>query len=316
MISVYKTTQDGLKELSGFERDCWVDVSKPTNEELDKLSRELNIPLGFLMDPLDVDERARSEIEENDIILIVLRIPIFDENNPDVQFYTLPIGIILIEDTVVTICSRDNDVVSGFINNRVRNFSTTNKNRFILQIMYRSALLYLNYLKEINRRSSSIENELHRSMKNEEVIRLLSLEKSLVYFTTSLRSNELMIDRLQRMELLRAMKLMDPPNEDLLEDVIIETKQAIEMANIYSNILSGMMDAFASVISNNLNVVIKILTAITIIVMLPTLVVGIFSMNVKLPLQQYPHAFLIIMIMSLASSMAAVWYSIKRKWLS
>ena len=309
MIKIFKTGQMNLERISEFEKDSWVNVSNPTNEELGMLSQKLNVPLSFLADPLDIDERARIEMERK-YSLIVLRVPRFDENNVDVPFTTLPIGIILAEDLVITVCSKDVDVILDFVNDNVKNFSTENRSRFILQIFLRTGLLYLKHLKEINKRTTMVEKELHKAMKNEELIKLLNIEKSLVFFTTSLRLNELMMERLQRTEMLK----MDPDDKDLLEDVIIENRQAIEMANVYSNILSGMMDAFASVISNNLNVVMKFLTSVTIILMIPTLIASIYGMNIKLPFQGSSHAFLITLAISFALSVIGVSIFIKRKW--
>lgn len=309
MITIFKTIQNNLKELSEFDNDSWVNVSSPTNEELEKLSQKLNVTLDFLTDPLDVNERARIEIE-NGCILIVLRVPQFDEKDVNIPFITLPVGIIITKDMIITICSKDVDVILDFINGKVKNFSTENKSRFLLQIFLNTALFYLKDLKEIDKRTTAIENELHKAMKNEELIKLLNIEKSLVFFTTSLRSNELMLERLQKAKIIK----MNPDDKDLLDDVIIENKQAIEMSNVYSNILSGMMDAFASVISNNLNVVVKFLTAVTIILMIPTLIASIYGMNVKLPFQGSHHAFLITLGISFTLSAIGVLIFIKRKW--
>lgn len=190
---------------------------------------------------------------------------------------------------LITVCSKDVEVISDFVNGKAKNFFTENRSCFLLQAFLRTALLYLKHLKEINKRTNAIEDELEKAMKNEELIKLLNLEKSLVFFTTSLKSNELMMERLQKTEIVK----LDPDDKELLEDVFIENKQAIEMSNVYSNILSGMMDAFASVISNNLNVVLKLLTAVTIILMIPTLIASIYGMNVRLPFQNSPQAFLI-----------------------
>jgi magnesium transporter len=258
---------------------------------------------------LDVDERARSEMEDK-CVLIILRISHFDEKNVDIPYITLPIGIIFVEDLVITVCSKDVEVISDFTNVKVKNFSTESRSRFLLQIFLRTALLYLKHLKEINKKTNAIEDELERAMKNEELIKLLNLEKSLVFFTTSLKSNELMMERLQKTEIVK----LDPDDKELLEDVLIENKQAIEMSNVYSNILSGMMDAFASVISNNLNVVLKFLTAITIILMIPTFIASLFGMNIRLPFQDQPYAFLITLGISFTLTLISTIIFIKRKW--
>jgi len=309
VITIFKTIQNNLQKTNEFDLGSWINVESPTSQELEKLSQKLNIPLDFLTDPLDIDERARIEVEDG-CILIVLRIPRFDEKEADIQFTTLPLGIIIIQGWVITICFRDTPIILDFILGKVRGFSTQNRSRFILQIFLKAFLLYLNYLKEIDKRSTAVENELHKAMKNEELIKLLNLEKSLVFFITSLKSNELMLKRLQGTEIIK----MDSDDKDLLEDVIIENQQALDMSNIYSNILSGMMDAFASVISNNLNVVMKFLTAITIILTIPTLVASIYGMNVKLPFQNSPYAFLITLGISFSLSAIAIVIFIKRKW--
>ena len=309
MFFITKTIDRNLKKIKKIENGCWVNFSNPSKEELEKFSRDLKIPLDFLTDPLDTDERARVEREDG-YTLIILRIPFFDKEKQDTPFFTIPLGIILSNDIIITVCSRESNIIDDFLTGKIKNFSTENKSNFLLQIFLKSALLYLNHLKEINNRTNIIEKDLHESMKNEELIKLLNLEKSLVFFTTSLKSNELMMERLQKTQIIK----LAPDDKDLLDDVIIENKQAIEMSNIYSNILSGMMDAFASVISNNLNVVMKFLTSVTIIFMIPTLIASIYGMNVPLPLQHSHHAFLFTIVLSLVLSVIGVFIFMKRNW--
>jgi magnesium transporter len=309
MIKIYEIVKNELKDINTYKKDSWINIVQPKKEELEKISKELQIPLDFLTDPTDIDERARIEIEK-DTILTVLRIPRFEGDDVEIPFTTVPLGIIFTNDMVITICLKDTEVINDFINKKVKNFSITNKTRFLLQILLKTSMLYLKYLKEINRRTSSIEKELHIAMKNEELIKLLNIEKSLVSFTSSLKSNELMMEKLQIGKIIK----INLEDKDFLEDVIIDNRQAIEMSNIYSNILSGMMDAFASVISNNLNVVLKFLTSITIILMIPTLVASIYGMNVVLPFQQSPQAFGITMVISLVFSIIGVLIFIKRRW--
>jgi magnesium transporter len=309
MIRIFKCCENKFISTEKIENDCWINVSKPRTDELEKLSKEFGIPLDFLTDPLDVDERARIETEDN-IILIVVRVPNYDSSNIEVPYSTLPVGIILVNDLIITVCSEDINDILGLNNGRTKNLYTQNSRRFILHIFNRTALSFLKYLKEINKKTGETEALLHKSLKNEELIKLLNIEKSLVFFTTSLKSNELMMERLQKTEILK----MDSDEKDLLEDVLIDNKQAIEMANIYSNILSGMMDAFASVISNNLNVVMKLLTSFTIILMIPTLIASIYGMNVELPFQHSAHAFLITIGISLSLSITSVLIFLKNKW--
>ncbi len=309
MIEIFKTEEGKTKKVSRFEENCWINLTRPTSEEIKELSQRMNIPLNFLADPLDINERARIEID-NGFALIVLRIPHFDKKNEEIPFITLPLGIIFNKDIFITLCSEKSEVISDFIKGRIKNFQTGKKDRFILQIFLKTARWYLKYLKQINERTTFFEKELHRSIENEALIKLLNIEKSLVFFTTSLRSNELMMERLQRTEIIKP----NPGNEDLFEDVIIENRQAIEMANIYSKVLSGMMDAFASVISNNLNVVVKALTSITIILMIPTLVASIYGMNVRLPFEYSPYAFIYVVGISFVLSAIGVFIFIRRKW--
>jgi magnesium transporter len=308
MISIFKTSNGRLTAIGEPEPDCWVNLVQPSHDEATSFAQEAGLAIDFVTDPLDADETPRMEIEDS-CLFIVVRTPRFDATG-EIPYITAPLGMIVTAERIITVSSQKDGVLDGFINGRVRNFSTANRTRFVLHVFRTTALLYLKHLKEINRKTSGIEAELHRSLTNEALIRLLNLEKGLVYFTTSIRSNELVMERLHKTHFLK----MSPDDEDFLEDVIVDNKQAIEMANIYSNILSGMMDAFASVISNNLSVVMKFLTSVTIILMLPTLVASIYGMNVPLPFQKSPHAFLITMIASFALAAIGVVIFVKRRW--
>jgi magnesium transporter len=306
MIKILRWSENRFIPIDKIEKHCLINVISPEKSELEKLSGEMFIPSDFMTDPLDIDERARIETEDG-VLLIVLRIPKYDESNSEIPFTTIPAGIILTKnDTIVTISSSDITDVLDLYNGKVKSIITGKRSSVILQIFLRTALLYLKHLKEINRRTGGIEKELQKSLKNEELIKLLNIEKSLVFFTTSLKSNELMMERLLKTELLK----LTPDDKDML----IDNRQAIEMANIYSNILSGMMDAFASVISNNLNVVMKILTSITIILMIPTLTASIYGMNVELPFQHSSHAFFIVIGISFALSLLSVLIFIRNRW--
>lgn len=308
MISIFKTVNGALSVLSEPEPNCWIDLSQPTMDEATTLSRDGNLPLDFITDPLDADETPRVDVDGPNILFVV-RTPQFKPET-EVQYSTLPLGIVLCPDRIITISSAKESVLQVYVSGKARSFSTANRVHFILHIFRMTALLYLNHLKAINKKTTIIESELHRSLTNESLVQLLNLEKGLVYFTTSLRSNEILMERLQKSQLLK----MSPEDQEFLEDVIVDNKQAIQMADIYSNILSGMMDAFASVISNNLSMVMKFLTSVTIILMLPTLVASIYGMNVPLPFQHSPHAFLITMIVSFALAAIGVVVFVKRRW--
>jgi len=309
MITVYKTTPEGL--LTGInetEKNVWIDVAFPSKDELTLLSEKLKLPIDVLTTPLDIDERPRIE-KWDECILIIVRTPIVSENNEAVPFYTVPIGIIVTEERVITVCSKEDTILKRFVNKKVKRFDTEYKSRFITQIMYETALAYLSYLRQISYRMYELEEEVHGAVKNEKVIQLLNLEKSLVYFTTSLRANEIMFEKLQKADFMKLSEI----DLDILEDVITENKQAIEMANIYSNILSSLMDTFTSIISNNLNVVMKRLTEVTLLIMIPTLITSMFGMNVKLPFQEQTHMFAFILFISMLISII-VYIIVKRQW--
>lgn len=300
MMKIYKNMENELVELEALEEKTWISLVSPTEEELIKLSEELELEMDFLKAPLDDEETSRIEIEDDQIFILV-DVPTVEEENGSIEYGTIPFGIILKDTYIITICLKDNILLNDFTNKKIKNFFTYKRNRFVLQMLYRIDTKYLIYLKQIDRISNQIERQLHKSMKNKELIQLLDLEKSLVYFTTSLRGNQLVLEKMGK---LSAMKLY-PEDEDLLEDVIIENKQAIEMASIYSNILSGMMDAFASVISNNLNIVMKYLTTITIVMSIPTIFASFYGMNVPLPLQDSPYMFWAIFGTALIVAMIA-----------
>lgn len=309
MIKILRWSENRFILSDKIERHCLINVISPEKDELKKLADELLIPSDFLTDPLDIDERARIETEDG-FLLIVLRLPKY-QKDLDIPFTTFPAGIILTkDDTIVIISSFDITDILDMSNSRAKGIADGKRSGVVLHIFLKTALLYLRHLKEINMRTSEIEKELQKSLKNEELIKLLNIEKSLVFFTTSLKSNELMMERLMKTELLK----LTPVDRDRLEDVLIDNRQAIEMTNIYSNILSGMMDAFASVISNNLNVVMKILTSMTIILMIPTLTASIYGMNIELPFQHSPHAFYIVTGISFSLSLLCVLIFIKNKW--
>ena len=225
------------------------------------------------------------------------------EERGDKDWYgTIPLSIIVTNEMIITVCLEDTSVLGKFMDGRVRNFYTYMKTRFILQILYNNASMFLHYLRIIDKKSEEVEEKLHASTRNQELIELLELEKSLVYFTTSLRSNEVVLEKLLKVERIKQY----PDDTDLLEDVIVENKQAIEMANIYSGILSGMMDAFASVISNNLNIVMKFLATVTIVMSIPTMIFSAYGMNVNtsgMPFAGSPYGFVIVIVLSLVLSL-------------
>lgn len=309
MINVYKSQEQGLASIDEFLPNSWVNVVDPDDEEITRLCQILDIPQDFISASLDIDERSRMDREEN-ALLILLRVPYHAGESADVPYATIPLGIILTEDLIVTVSKLENVILQDFLDGKVSGFSTAKRNRFILRILLRTAKQYLRDLRIINRQVDILEDKLQRSMRNEELLGLLKYQKSLVYFTTALRSNELMMERLQRSRLFEQY----PEDGELLDDVLTENRQAIEMVGIASDILSQMMDAFASIISNNLNVVMKFLTSATIILMIPTLVASFYGMNVGLPLQNSPYAFLLTLVLSFAMSIVVVYIFWKKDW--
>ncbi len=297
MFQMFMTNENGtLEKINEFKDGCWINLYSPDKEEIKKVASMAKVEWDFLTAALDEEERSRIETED-DNTLVLIDIPVSDKDDVNAQscmYTTIPLGIVVTPNCVITVCISKSRLVEDFINNKVKTFSTFKKNRFILQLMYRNAAYYLQYLRHIDKMSDSIEHEVHKSMKNKELISLLALRKSLVYFSTSLRSNERVFEKLLRYKFANISIKKYPDDEDLLEDVIVENKQAIEMADIYSNILSGTMDAFASIISNNLNIVMKLLATITIVMAIPNIISGFFGMNVGVPLANVTGAFYII----------------------
>lgn len=316
MIEIFKMHGEELVKLEQAEPGCWINVYPPFNHEtLERLSEGYQIPLDFLTDSLDIDERSRFEYEDG-IKLIVLNTPIINEGEvvPDNQsvYITIPIGIMLLKDMVLTISPYNNPVIDSFINQRVKRFNPADKNLFVLQLFDRNVFYFLHYLKQMNNKRNLFEEELFHSSRNEELAQLMNLQKSLVYFVTTLRSNELMMMKIQRTDFLRIKE--DEENSDFLGDIIVDNSQALEMSNVYTNILNGTMDAFASIISNNLNQVMKRLTSVTIVLMVPTLIASFYGMNVDLPLQQSNSAFILILILSVALSVILTWFFLRKRW--
>lgn len=272
MFKIYHTNLETneLEIIKDFKKGSWINLVNPTEKEIENVCKNINIQDGFIKEALDFEERARIDVEEDDeTILFVVDVPIIEKKQEEVMYSTMPLGMIIVrDDYFITVSLQENQVIQNFQNKKVKNFQTYKKTRFIFQILHLNASLYLNYLKRINKETELAESTLKASMKNQELLKLLSLDKSLVYFTTSIRSNEAVMERTLRGKIIKLYE----EDEDILEDAITENKQAIEMSKIYSDILSGTMDAYASIISNNLNGVMKFLTSITIILAVPTLI--------------------------------------------
>ena len=308
MLSIWKN-KGHFQQIEKFERNCWINVTSPTPDEIDLLTEYYRVPSDFINDILDVDERSRMEIEGH-WLMVIIRIPIFIPTH-SIPFITVPLGILISPHSVITLCTYENEIMRDLTNPlKNKNLTIENKSTFVLELFLRSSNQYLKYLKEINIRINNIEDELERSSRNKEIQTLMKMEKCLLFFITSLKSNETLLSKLQRSKFARIENI----DEDLLADVMTETKQAIDMSQIYSQIQAGLMDTFASVISNNLNVVMKQLTAITIILMVPTLISSFFGMNVRNYFENSPFAFLAIIITSILLSLILVFSFRRRNW--
>ncbi|TAH75113.1 MAG: magnesium transporter CorA family protein [Anaerolineaceae bacterium] len=309
MIEIFKTEEGVLQKKDEISEGCWIAMTNPLATELLDISVRTNIDIHHLRAPLDEEERARIEVEE-EYTIIVVDIPTLEMDHGKDRYITIPLGIIVSKDFLITVCLEETPILKFFMEGRVRDFYTNKKTRFILQILYRNASTFLQNLRIIDRKSGEIERKLHISTQNSELIELLALDKSLVYFTTSLRSNEVVLEKMLKIDNIKRY----PEDEDLLEDVIIENKQAIEMANIYTGILSGTMDAFASIISNNQNNVMKFLAAITIVLSIPTMIASFYGMNfVNIPGGDRPYGFIIVTLAALLITAITVLLFRKKK---
>ncbi|MBR3003094.1 MAG: magnesium transporter CorA family protein [Clostridia bacterium] len=316
MLKIYKTDTEtnNFSEIKEFEKGSWINLVSPTDEEIKVVCNNLKIQDDFIRAALDNEEKARIDIEEDDnTILFIVDVPIIEKEKDDNDIYTtMPLGMIVVrDDFFITVSLDKNKVIQSFEKTKIKNFQTYKKSRFIFQILYMNASFFLRYLKQINKETEIAEYILKKSMKNKELLKMLSLEKGLVYFTTSLKSNELVMEKTMRGKIIKLYE----DDEEILEDAIIENKQAIEMAKIYSDILNGTMDAYASIISNNLNGVMKFLTSITIVLAVPTMISSFWGMNVGLPLQNSPYGFAVMIVISIVLTLLVTWWLKKKDML-
>ena len=312
MLKIYNTNieTNKLEEIKEFRKGSWINLVNPSENEIKRVCESINIQEDFIRDALDYEEKARIDEEDDDnTILFVIDVPVIEKSEDNDIYSTMPLGMIVVrDDFFITVSLRKNKVIEDFEKRKIKNFQTYKKTRFIFQIFYLNSSYFLNYLKQINKETEIAEYILKNSMKNKELLKLLSLEKGLVYFATSLKSNEIVMEKTMRGKIV---KLYDD-DEDILEDAIIENRQAIEMAQIYTNILNGTMDAYASIISNNLNGVMKFLTSITIVLAIPTMISSFWGMNVKLPFEDSPLGFVIMVLIAVVLTLGVTWW-LKRK---
>ena len=310
MITIYLSDGGRMLEQDQICPGAWLHLCDPSEKEVGRVCAQLHIDPDLVRAPLDEEERSRIEQEDDGQTLIIVDTPTVQTEGHSFVYSTIPFGIILTQDNVVTVCLRENALARAFMEGLVKGCSTKKFKRLALQMLYRNASLFLFYLRQVDKASTRVENELHISMKNKELIQMLGLEKSLVYFSTSLKGNEIVLEKLLRMDFVKDY----PEDTDLLEDVIIENKQAMEMSSIYRDILSGTMDAFASVISNNLNIVMKLLAAVTIILTVPTIVSSLWGMNVPVPFEHNPFGFWIALGIAGLATFGAFLLARHKKW--
>ena len=307
-MRTYLYCEAGFVEKAQWLPNSWVNVVYPDSSDFKFLTETLKVPESFLNDIADTDERPRTETEGN-WLLTILRIPVQNAQS-SIPYTTVPIGIITNNEIIVSVCYHQTDMIPDFIEHtRRKGIEVRNKLDLIFRLIYSSAVWFLKYLKQINIDITAAEKELERSIRNEDLLRLMKLQKTLVYFNTSIRGNEVMIGKLKTI-----FQDTDYLDEELVEDVIIELKQAFNTVNIYSDILTGTMDAFASIISNNVNAIMKRMTSLSITLMIPTLIASFYGMNVDIHLEEMPHAFLLIILVSVFLSALSFVIFRKIKW--
>jgi len=302
--------KNGFQETKEYSDEVWINAIKPNHREITILENEFGVPISFLNDIEDDEERPRVEYE-NDWRMVIIRVPVKLKKEEDF-FGTVPLGILTSGEKFITICHHSVEMIDDLIYfSRRKEFQQKNTNDLILHLMLSSSVWFMKYLKHLNTKINDVEMQLQRSIRNEELLEMMRVERTLVHFITSLRSNELLLQKFKTI----LLKTQKPFDEDLLEDVEIEVQQALTTATVYSDILSGMMEAFAAVISNNVNVIMKRLTAFSIILMFPTLVESYFGMNLQREDYIWTMEFIIIIAASVFLSLLGVVFFRKKNWM-
>ena len=310
MQYLFAKAENKIVSAETLQEARWINLYPPFEHgELNTVAEQLNIPLDFLTDSLDIDERSRYERDENVGFILVNTPFLNDEDAKEAEaiYITVPIGIILSENRIITISSKENPILNKFMDQKVKHFDLEDIKLFVLQLFEQNVYHFLECLKKLNLKRNLIEQELYNSSRNKELQQLLRIEKSLVYFVNSLSTNDLLKLKIKRTDFLGIRDL--EYHTDLFEDIIIDNSQALEMSNVYTNILSGTMEAYASIVSNNMNLFIHRLTIITIILMVPTLVASFYGMNLNhLPFNESPYAFYFIILISLALGFGLIFF--------
>lgn len=311
MIKIYNTNvkTNITQEQKKIEKGCWINMVSPSENEIKKVCEATNVSDNFIRYALDYEEKARIDVEDDGTILFILDVPVIEKEQDSEIYTTMPVGLIVVrDDYFITVSLRKNKIISNLENSTNKKIVTYKKSRFIFQFFYENSSVFLKMLKQINRETEVAEGTLKKTLQNKELLKLLNLEKGLVYFTTAIKSNEVVMEKTLKGKII---KLYDE-DEELLDDAIIENKQAIEMSKIYSDILNGSMDAYASIISNNLNGVMKMLTSITVILAIPTLIASLWGMNVPVPMQNSNWGFPILLIGTIViTAITIIWLKMK-----
>ena len=311
MLKIYNTDIEinVTAEQKEITKGCWINMVSPSENEIKQVCEQANISDEFIRYALDYEEKARIDVEDDGTILFILDVPVLEKEQDSEIYATMPVGLIVVrDDYFITVSLKKNKIISNLERSINKKVITYKKSRFIFQFFYENASVFLRLLKQINKETEVAESILKKTLKNRELLKLLNSEKSLVYFTTSLKSNEVVMEKTLRGKII---KLYDE-DEDILEDAIIENKQAIEMSKIYSDILNGSMDAYASIISNNLNGVMKTLTSITIILAIPTLIASLWGMNVPVPMQNSSIGFVVLVVSTIIiTAITVIWLKVR-----
>lgn len=300
MMNIYRTKQGEVMDSKEIVAGCWIDLVSPTQEEVARVVEGVGITDEFIRDSLDREEKPRVDRDDDTgAKFVLIDVPVDDETNDDITFDTIPLGMIIVRDDIfITVSLKNTDVMNRFKTRYRRRFSTKKKSRFVLQVFFEAASAYLSCIRKMNKERDKVETKLSESYKNPELLALLNIQKSFVYFETSLKANESVMEKLRRG---KALDLYDEDDE-VLEDAIIENKQALEMTQIYSNVLKSTMDVYSSLISNNLSAIMRFLTSVTIFLAIPTMVAGFWGMNVAVPMQENPWAFWVVLAVSVIVS--------------
>lgn len=302
MKRIFRTIDDHLTECTTLEKGCWVHLQSPSKEEIAGLTTRFALDPTFLPAALDEEESARIDYDpEKGQTLILVDIPYVETEGSGYVYATIPLGIVLVDEVIITVCTRSTPIIDDFTEERIRGFWTHKRTRFILQLLHRNASRFLGYLKQIDKASDRVQEKLEKHSRNQELLQMMKLEKSLVYFSTSLKGNEMVMERLMRQDILRRF----PEDTDLLEDVIIENKQAMEMCSIYRDIMSSTTDAFASIINNNMNGTMKTLTSLTVVLSIPTIIASLWGMNVAVPFEGEFWGFWALLGFALVTALVA-----------